>query len=409
MRHPAPFCPKEYAMYEDRPARASTIPRSLGAALLMGGAASFLLMAARRYGRERADEILDWDQITSIAGRASVSAAPIPQERLDAAADEYAAMLREISGPLSAYTGTEMAFTERDVRAVERREWIETNIGNFKELLAPFEQAYREASGRGRADWPGLTAVGRLALSGEVGMLMGYLARRVLGQYDISLLGARAEDPGKLYFVEPNIEGVQTQLGLPAREFRVWLALHEATHAHEFEGHPWVREYLNSTLQRYLNAMLGQLHNGGGSIGGFVGNAVDRLLVGGTILEALLPPEQRQLVSQLQALMSLLEGYSTHVMNAIGKRLLPHFEEIEYRVDVRSKRKSAAELLFLRLTGLQMKLDQYRLGNAFVSYIEEHRGIAFMNRVWDGPDFLPSEEEIREPERWVRRMERVAA
>jgi coenzyme F420 biosynthesis associated uncharacterized protein len=393
----------------DARARASTIPRSLGTALLLGGAAGFLFMAARRYGRERADEILDWDQITSIAVRASASVPPIPQQRLDAAADEYAAMLREISGPLSAYTGTDMTFTERDVRAVERREWIETNIGNFKELLAPFEQAYREASGRSRLDWPGVTAVGRLALSAEVGMLMGYLARRVLGQYDISLLGARSEDPGKLYFVEPNIEGVQTQLGLPAREFRIWLALHEATHAHEFEGHPWVREFLNSTLQRYLNAMLGQIHNGGDSLAGLVGNAVDRLLVGGTILEAILPPEQRQLVSQLQALMSLLEGYSTHVMNAIGKQLLPHFEEIEHRVEARSKRKGAAELLFLRLTGLQMKLDQYRLGNAFVSYVERERGIDFMNQVWTGPEYLPSEEEIREPDRWVRRMERVAA
>jgi putative hydrolase len=155
--------------------------------------------------------------------------------------------------------------------------------------------------------------------------------------------------------------------------------------------------------------MLFQVKNGNGSLGGFVGNAMDRLLGGGTILEALLPPEQRQLVNQLQAVMSLLEGYSTHVMNAVGKQLLPHFEEIEERVEARSKRKSAAELLFLRLTGLQMKLDQYRLGNAFVSFIEKERGITFMNRVWDGPENLPSDEEIHDPALWIRRMERIAA
>ncbi len=394
---------------EERPFRSSALPRSLGAALLAGGAAGLLMLAARRYGKDRADQILDWNQITSIAVRASASHPPLSQDHLDAMAHEYGAMLREISEPLTAYTGTNMTFDERDVRAVERREWIETNIGNFKELLAPFEELYRETSIRSRANWPGVTAVGRLALSGEVGVLMGYLAKRVLGQYDISILGARPAEPGKLYFVEPNIHNVHTQLGLPGREFKVWLALHEATHAHEFEGHPWVRDYLNATMQTYLDSMLAKIRDGEDSLRALVGNAVDRLLVGGTILEALLPPEQRGLISKLQALMSLLEGYSTHVMNAVGKQLLPSFEAIERRVEERSRNKGPAELLFLRLTGLQMKFDQYRLGDAFVSYVERERGIAFMNRVWEGPEYLPSEAEIKDPTRWIGRMERVAA
>lgn len=396
-------------MDEYRPLRASTVPRSVGAALLLGGAAGLLLVAARRYGRERADEILDWDQIMAIAARAAAAGPPVPRARLEAASEEYAAILREVAPPLSAYTGTDLSFTERDVRAVDRPEWIATNIDNVKELLAPFEQAYRETAGAARVDWPGLTALGRLALSAEVGMLLGYLARRVLGQYDISLLGARGDDPGRLYFVEPNIEAVQTQLGLPAREFRIWLALHEATHAHEFEGHPWVRDLLNRTLERYLTAMLSQLRNGRESFTGLVSTAIERLLAGGTVLEAVMPSAQRQLIAQLQALMALLEGYSTHVMNAVGRQILPHFAEIERRVEQRSQRRGTAELLFLRLTGLQMKLDQYRLGNAFVSYVERERGIAFVNQVWAGPERLPSEEEIRDPARWIQRMERVAA
>jgi coenzyme F420 biosynthesis associated uncharacterized protein len=398
-------------MYDDeeRAARSSTVPRSLGAALLAGGAAGLLMIAARRYGKDKADQILDWSQITSIAVRASAGNPPMGQERLDAAAREYGAMLREISAPLAAYTGTNLTFDERDVRAVERPEWIETNIDNFKELLAPFEDLYRHTSSRQRANWPGVTAVGRLALSGEVGVLMGYLAKRVLGQYDISILGARPAEPGKLYFVEPNIEMISSQLGLPAREFKIWLALHEATHAHEFEGHPWVRDYLNTTMQTYLDSMLTKIRDGDDSFRSMVGNAVDRLLVGGTILEVLLPPEQRGLVSKLQAVMSLLEGYSTHVMNAVGRQLLPSFERIEQRVEERSRNRGAAELLFLRLTGLQMKFDQYRLGDAFVSHIERTRGIDFMNRVWEGPQYLPTEAEIKNPELWIGRMERVPA
>jgi putative hydrolase len=120
-------------------------------------------------------------------------------------------------------------------------------------------------------------------------------------------------------------------------------------------------------------------------------------------------PRQRELVSRLQALMSLLEGYSNHVMNAVGRGLLPHLDEIEHRVEARSRQRGAAELLFLRLTGLQMKLDQYRLGAAFVNRVNDDRGIAFMNQVWEGPEKLPTEDEIRDPAQWMRRMDQVLA
>jgi uncharacterized protein (DUF2342 family) len=34
------------------------------------------------------------------------------------------------------------------------------------------------------------------------------------------------------------------------------------------------------------------------------------------------------------------------------------------------------------------------------------RGVAFVNRVWERPDNLPTMAEIRSPERWVTRIER---
>src|SRR5205823_3813537 len=157
-----------------------------------------------------------------------------------------------------------------------------------------------------------------------------------------------------------------------------------------------VRDYMNNTLQTYLHSMVDHLRDGHGSLTSLLTRAIDRLSLGGTLLEALMTPYQRELVSRLQALMCLLEGYGNHVMNAVGGDLLQHYTEIERRVEARSKQKSATEQLFLRVTGLQMKLDQYRLGEAFVNHVEQTRGIEFMNQVWNGPDFLPTEQEIRE-------------
>jgi len=373
-----------------------------------GAVAGLLWVAARRYGRDRADQILDWDRITMIATRTSTDPGGLASAARASAEGEYTQLLQEISEPLAAYTGTGLRVESCEVRAVDRPEWIRANVANFRELLRPLEQLYEETATSSRMDLPGVTAVARLVLSSEVGVLLGYLARRVLGQYDISLLGAESPDPGKLYFVEPNIRGVESRLGLPHDEFRKWLTLHEATHVHEFEGYPWVREYMHRTLQEYLNSMVELVREGQG-LGALVGRAIDNLWIGGTLLEAVMTPHQRELVGRVQALMCLLEGYSNHVMNAIGREMLPHFQEIEQRVEQRAKSRSAAEQLFLRLTGLQMKMDQYRLGEAFVNQVCEARGIDFMNRVWTGEQNLPTEDEIRDPARWVARMEQIAA
>lgn len=389
-------------------ATSRSISRPAAAAFVVGAGAGLLWVAARRYGRDRADQILDWDQISAIALRACGTVQLAGAER--AATDaEYSEIVRAIAEPLASYTGTQLDLTGSEVRALDRREWVLANVANFRELLRPFEDLFRDVA-PAAIDLPGVTALGRLLLSMEVGVLLGYLARRVLGQYDISLLGA-ATDPGKLYFVEPNVQAVQLQLGLPRREFRTWLALHEATHVHQFEGNSWVREYLKVTLHHYLTSVADHLREDASADGlpTRLSRALERLSLGGTFLDILMTPYQRELVSRIQALMCLLEGYSNHVMNAVGRELLPHFEEIERRVEAKARRKSRGELLFLRLTGLKMKLDQYRLGAAFVNQVKETRGIEFMNQVWEGPEKLPTEQEIREPQRWVHRMDGARA
>ena len=125
---------------------------------------------------------------------------------------------------------------------------------NFRYLLQPVEDFYKESvGGPSRVSAPfGLQNAARMMLSSQMGVLVGYLSRRVLGQYDIALLGEENLSGGRLFFVEPNMRQVETTLGVPPDELRRWIALHEATHAHEFELYPWVRPYLNASLRQYL-------------------------------------------------------------------------------------------------------------------------------------------------------------
>jgi coenzyme F420 biosynthesis associated uncharacterized protein len=226
----------------------------------------------------------------------------------------------------------------------------------------------------------------------------------VLGQYDLSLLSPDPQVRGSLYFVEPNIARVQTQLGLSDEDFRLWIALHECTHVFEFEAYPWVRPYFNTLLRQFLDQLSTQLETLGVGLPQLLGRLIGGRESGRHWIERMLTPEQQHIFDQLQALMSLVEGYSNHIMNAIGGRLLPSFEQIEQRIQQRQQNRPLIEELFNRITGMDLKLAQYQQGEAFVNAVAQARGVAFVNRVWDRHENLPTMAEIREPQRWIARM-----
>jgi coenzyme F420 biosynthesis associated uncharacterized protein len=196
---------------------------------------------------------------------------------------------------------------------------------------------------------------------------------------------------------------------VPPEELRRWIALHEATHAHEFELYPWVRAYLNNSLRQYLKLLIedmrGQGDLGENTLFTIVNRFVNNLRQGHSLINALMTPQQRELMSRLQALMALAEGYSNHVMNRVGKELLPNFDMIHERVEHRQRQRSQVEQMFLKITGLSLKMEQYKLGERFVDFVVRERGITFANRAWQSPEVLPTEAEIRDPERWIERME----
>ena len=224
-----------------------------------------------------------------------------------------------------------------------------------------------------------------------------------------TLLGREPVTEGRLYFVEPNIASLERHYRLPGEEFRAWIALHEVTHAFEFEGHPWAREYMNTLLTDYLRSLAEDLFGNrpGGALGTFAGRIKDNLSASGHMLELMMSPQQRAVFQQLQALMALMEGYSNHVMQRVGTVHLKDHEVLRSTFESRARNRGAGERLFIKLTGLDVKLEQYALGERFCQQVVDARGIEFLNRVWEGPQHLPTLEEITAPERWVARQAAV--
>lgn len=384
--------------------------RRLAVGILAGAVVgSWTAWQARRIQTEDIKPgMIDWDRVRSIATSMNRDAR-LEQPARAVYDAEYRKLVARTIPLVSEYTEDTLPAELDQVYAFDRIDWILANIESFKIMFAPIERLGGEDGllpGRIGVVWNGLN---QKVLSAELGFLLGYLARRVLGQYDLALLGREPlETSGKLYFVQPNIRGVEHMLNIPGDQFRLWLALHETTHAFEFEAHPWVRDYLNDMLEEYFTLLTDDveyLKRGAEALKMFWSRATQSDRDNGSWIELVMSVEQRRLFARMQALMSVIEGYSNHVMNAVGRDLMPDYDIIRARFEQRQTQRSPAEQIFARLTGLDVKLEQYRLGESFIDEVCELRGHEFARRVWDNPDSLPTMEELRAPRRWVNRVE----
>lgn len=380
----------------------------LGTGLLLGIAAALLWAAGRRYSQLAPPRLINWDLVRRTALGLCRPTPTLPAAITAELARRYADRVRQSEQLIAAYTGQSLPLPMNAIFVFDRPGWLAANIASFQQLFEPVEELYARLWTEKPVGTHMFGGLGQLFLSGQLGLLLGYLAQRVLGQYDLALLGKGPIVTGRLYFVEPNIAQLQQALSLDPEEFRFWISLHEATHAYEFEAHPWLRDYMNGLLTSYFESLsqdfLG-LEGQGPSLVSLVRRVGGNLFRSKHFLELIMTSQQRQIFHQLQALMCLLEGYSNHVMHQVGRARLRSYALLKRRFEERLRWRPPSERLFIKLSGLDLKLKQYELGESFVNEVVRRRGLAFANLAWQAPQHLPTLEEISHPGQWMRRME----
>jgi coenzyme F420 biosynthesis associated uncharacterized protein len=346
---------------------------------------------------------------TRVAGRDRFAGTPryaslAPDfEELTAVAEELVAEatgLRSLSGPARA-------------RVTDRAGWVDANIASFRRLLRPVLErlgsrlASTAATPVGRVVQP----VGSAVTGAQLGALLGWMSTRVLGQYDLLLMeDERPEDQDIVYYVGPNILGLEERFGFPSREFRLWIALHEVTHRAQFTGVPWMRghflELVEGTVaaadpdpKRFLDA---------------IKKAVDLVRQGRNPLDdglmaLLATPEQARTLDQVQGMMSLLEGHGDITMDRAGAGRVPNAARFGRVLRQRRQEARGAVKLLQQAIGLDAKLRQYEAGERFIEAVEAAGGASLLARVWEAPDRLPSVEEVRDPAAWIERVQRTPA
>ena len=373
----------------------------LGSAL--GAAAAVVGRRAERAARRG---LVDWPEVERIAiGRLAGAPGALDAAELRAAEPAYTAAMGRIVPALSEALGTSLPGVVERAGVVDRAGWVRANTGSFAWLIGKLEgelldQVVPPGSGLAKA---AMALANRWVTNRQLGLLLGFMGTRVLGQYDLALLSVEVA-PGRLLFVEENIRATARTLGVPLTSFRTWIALHETTHAFEFEAHPWLRPYLAERLERQLRLFSTDARGLGREALRGLGRAIRGEGGGEHWMEQLMVPEQRVLFRETQAVMSLLEGFSDYVMDEVGRDLVPDVERIRARFDERRTKRTPFERAMLRLTGLDLKMEQYKKGEAFVRAIAVDRGPAALARLWEGPETLPRDGEIEDPARWMVRV-----
>jgi coenzyme F420 biosynthesis associated uncharacterized protein len=360
-------------------------------------------VASREIMRRAGTRLIDWEQVREIAHRRlGEAAAPLDRAHREEAERFYRSTLLHIEPIVAEEIGSALPEALETPAVVDRLQWVDLNVATFRTLFDRVEHAFLaqqtgpDTTGRAMSRW-----VNRTVGNQQLGFMLAFLGRKVLGQYDVSLLAA-GPHRGRLHFVEPNIVATAASMRVPRDEFRTFIALHEATHAFEFEAHAWLRPYFADLVATTVEQLAAES-------GGLMDRVREAVVGGeGHWLERIMTPAQRETFNRTQALMSLLEGYSNHVMNAAGARILPNFVELHDRFERRGERRGAVERAIMRITGLDLKMEQYAAGERFADAVIAQRDRAFLNRVWTGPEFLPSLEEIRAPDRWIARIEGMA-
>lgn len=351
-----------------------------------------------------APQVVDWTAAAQIAGRL---APPGPQ----APRDELAALVSGLRAAAGDAVGHVLETTRMrpvggageslsPVSVVDRATWARANTRSMAAMTEGIGAIVAEVS-------RSATSTGaQLAGAAEIGAVLALLSGRVLGQFD------PYSGPGRLLLVAPNVLQAERALRVPVQDFRLWVCLHEQTHALQFGAAPWLAEHLSGRTRHLVAGMArtsaelakARFDKKVVAIGRSVLDALRG--DGGTLMDGMLTHEQKAELADITAVMALLEGHADVMMDAVGPRVVPSVRRIRARFERRrdGEGRNTFDVVVQKLLGMEAKLAQYRDGAAFVRSVERAVGRDGLNAVWAAPENLPDAREIADARAWVRRV-----
>jgi len=337
--------------------------------------------------------MVDWALAVSIGSMLAGDGPTVSPGEADHAVAELRAGANRSTGLVRDFTGLDAPDGTAPVLVVDRPGWVRANVEGFQVATGPMMRKLVEKREPHRI----AQLVGSKITGAEVGGLLGFLASKVLGQFDPFYAPS-----GRLLLVAPNIVHVERELGADPADFRLWVCLHEETHRVQFTAVPWMRDHLYSEIEAISDTIEpGSLLDGGLER---ITDAIKTGRNGGSIVDMFSTPEQREILDRVTGMMSLLEGHADVVMDDVGPQVIGSVKEIRAKFTKRRQGIGALDRILRRLLGLEAKMAQYRDGARFVRSVVDKVGMDEFNAVWAEPAHLPSKAELSDHDGWIRRV-----
>ncbi len=367
-----------------------------------------------------------WDAARNLAlavatdNTAEPNVDPLERIQLEQLARVAELHVANVTGLSTSVTGRELT-----VLPVNRSIWAQRTLDEYRPLLEKLAASLGSTDaltqdddtdlGGGPDDQfaamlgPMIQAMQPMMVAMTAGSMVGHMARRAFGQYDLPI----PRTPGdELLILVPNLDEFGKQWSLPADDLRLWICLHEIAH-HTVLGVPHVRARLESLMGEYttkfrndpqaLEEHLGDLDLSGGpeSLAG-----LQRALgEPGALLGAIQSNEQRALLPHLEALVAVVVGVVDHVMDEVGAKLIGSYGMLTEALRRRRVETGEADRFVERLLGLELTQAVYDRGSAFVAGVVERAGPEGLARLWQGEAMLPSPPEVDAPGLWLARID----
>jgi coenzyme F420 biosynthesis associated uncharacterized protein len=350
-------------------------------------------------GEQRVPEPVDWPTARRVA-RAVAGRDPLSTSYLGTSLEaDFVAATGLAERLVADLTGLHAPGPAR-AAVLDRREWVEANLDSMRRLLGPLTERLGARMARSA-----LAPVGRFVAGTEMGVLLGYLAQRVLGQYDLLVPDEAGAEGDAVFYVGPNVLALEKRFAFRPRDFRLWIAIHEVTHRAQFTGVPWMRGHFLGLVEQAFGVVDADPR----TVVRALRRAIDEMRAGrnplddGGLMALFASAEQRDVLDRVQALMSVLEGHGNYVMSELGHR---HVAGEERMARVLEHRRHAGGLTAQvhKLLGFEQKMRQYEVGERFVRATVADAGPVAVDWLWRSADDLPTIAELHDPGAWVARM-----
>jgi len=347
-------------------------------------------------------DVVDWAMAERVALRASGRELFAESYHYASLAPDFDEFTAQAEVAVAETTGLRSLAGPARARVTDRAGWVRANVASFRRLLRPVTEKLGDRMSKGP-----IAPFARGMAGAELGALLGWMSGRVLGQYDLLIVeDDHPEEQDLVYYVGPNVLGLEKRFAFPPREFRLWLALHETTHRAQFTGVPWMREHFLGLVETTLSG----LDPDPSRVLSALTRSVEEFRAGrnplddGGVAALFASPEQRVALDHLSGLMSLLEGHGDVTMNRAGADRIPSAERFSRVLNQRRQQGNPMIRLVQKLIGLEAKLKQYEAGEEFIEKVESVGGPGLLDRAWEAASNLPTIGEIRDPDRWLARM-----